>query len=94
MEIVDEFLDEAQKIAPHLYASWKVVSLKSWPNLVVKSEFAREAVFEPNPKGYRRQLAELDYIIDYHRSRSVRRVAKVDLTMRSQVPVTRASYVQ
>ena len=91
MEVVDDLLSEAQAIAPHLYSSWKVVSLASWPNLVVKSEFAREAVFGANPKGYRRQLSELDYIIDHHKSRSVTRVARVDLTMNSQVPVTQAT---
>jgi len=94
MEVVDGLLNEAQTIAPHLYSSWKVVSLASWPNLVVKSEFAREAVFEANPKGYRRQLAELDYIIDHHKSRSVRSVARVDLTMNSQVPVTQATAIR
>lgn len=91
MEVVDGLLSEARELAPHLYSSWKVVSLESWPNLIVKSEFAREAVFESNSKGYRRQLAELDYIIDHHRSRSVSQVARVDLTMNAQVPVTQAT---
>ena len=90
----DDVLSEARTLAPHRYSSWKVVSFEAWPNIVVKSDFAREAVFEPNPNGYRRQLAELDYIIDYNKSRSVNRVARVDLTLKSQVPVTRASFVQ
>lgn len=94
MDVVHDLLSEARMIAPHLYSSWKVVSMEAWPNIVVKSEFAKEAVFEPSPEGYRRQLAELDYIIDHHKSRSVNRVARVDLTLKSQVPVTRASFVQ
>jgi len=94
MDVLEGLLSEARTIAPHLYSSWKVVSMEAWPNIVVKSEFAREVVFEPSPDGYRRQLAELDYIIDHHRSRSINRVARVDLTLKSQVPVTRASYVQ
>lgn len=94
MDVLEGLLSEARMIAPHLYSSWKVVSMEAWPNIVVKSEFAREVVFEPSPDGYRRQLAELDYIIDHHRSRSINRVARVDLTLKSQVPVTRASYVQ
>ena len=94
MDILEELLSEARTLAPHLYSSWKVVSFEAWPNIVVKSDFAREAVFEPNPNGYRRQLAELDYIIDYNKSRSVNKVVRVDLTLNSQVPVTRASFVQ
>lgn len=94
MDVVEVLLTEARTLAPHLYRSWKVVSMEAWPNIVVKSDFAKEAVFEPTPGGYRRQLAELDYIIDYNKSRSVNRVARVDLTLKSQVPVTRASFVQ
>ncbi len=94
MEMVAKLLSEAQSIAPHLYRSWRVVSLAESPNILVKSRFAREMIFEPSPNSFRRQLAELDYIIDYHKGRSLSRVDKVDLTLQTQVPVTRASVVQ
>ncbi len=88
MEHVDKLLSEAFEIAPHIYRSWKVISLESLPKLIVKSNFAKEIVFELVSTDYRRQLAELDYIIDYHKSHSYKSIAKVDLTMKSQVPVT------
>jgi len=88
MEHVGKLLSEAFEIAPHIYRSWKVVSLEALPKLIVKSNFAKEIIFEPVLTDYRRQLAELDYIIDYHKSHSYKSIAKVDLTMNSQVPVT------
>lgn len=94
MDVLEDLLTEARTLAPHLYRSWKVVSMEAWPNIVVKSDFAKETVFGTTQGGYRRQLAKLDYIIDHNKSRSVYRVARVDLTLESQVPVTRASFVQ
>lgn len=90
MELVDKLLAETLEIAPHIYRTWKVVSLEELPKLIVKSNFAKEIVFEPVSTDYRRQLAELDYIIDYHKSLSYTSIAKIDLTMNSQVPVTHA----
>lgn len=88
MALVGKLLTETLEIAPHIYRTWKVVSLEALPKVIVKSDFAREIVFEPVSTDYRRQLAELDYIIDYHKSHSYKSIAKVDLTMNSQVPVT------
>ncbi len=94
MDLVDRLLSEAREIAPHIFQTWKVVSLGELPKLIVKSNFAREIVFEPRAVDYRKQLSELDYIIDYHKSRSYRSIAKVDLTMNSQVPVVPTSLVR
>ncbi len=88
MDDVGKLLTETLEIAPHIYRTWKVVSLEDLPKLIVKSNFAKEIVFEPVPTDYLRQLDELDYIIDYHKSHSYKSIAKVDLTMNSQVPVT------
>ncbi len=94
MNSVDHLLAEASEIAPHIYQTWKVVSLAELPKLIVKSAFAKEIVFAPTGGDYRRQLSELDYIIDYHKGHSYRSVAKIDLTMKSQVPVTRSTVVR
>lgn len=94
MAHVDKLLAETKEIAPHIYRTWKVVSLEDLPKIVVKSSFAKKIVFEPTGADYRRQLSELDYIIDYHKSHSFRSVAKVDLTMKSQVPVTKSTVVR
>ncbi len=53
MEHVDKLLSEAFEIAPHIYRSWKVVSLEELPKLIVKSNFAKEIVFEPVATDYR-----------------------------------------
>jgi len=87
MEPVANLLSQAREIAPHLYQSWKVVSLAEYPRLIVKSSFVREIVFEKDESDFRRQLSRLDYIVDYYKSHAYSKVAKVDLTMNSQVPV-------
>ncbi len=90
LDEVGELLNEAKTIAPHLYRTWKVVSLRESPNIIVKSRNVKEARFEP--KNYRSQLVKLDYIIDYNRSRMMNRVSKIDLTLGSQVPVKAAVF--
>lgn len=87
MEPVANLLSQAREIAPHLYQSWKVVSLAEYPRLIVKSGFVREVVFEKDDSDFRRQISRLDYIVDYYKSHAYSKVAKVDLTMNSQVPV-------
>ena len=87
MEPVANLLSQAREVAPHLYQSWKVVSLAEYPSLIVKSGFVREVVFEKDKSDFRRQISRLDYIVDYYKSHAYSKVAKVDLTMNSQVPV-------
>ena len=82
---VDELLTEAKLIAPHLYRSWKVVSLERSPQILVKSKMAREIVF--NPGDFHRELGRLDYILDYYKGKMVTKLASVDLTLGVQVPV-------
>lgn len=87
MEPVANLLSQTREVAPHLYQSWKVVSLAEYPRLIVKSGFVREVVFEKDKSDFRRQISRLDYIVDYYKSHGYSKVAKVDLTMNSQVPV-------
>ena len=87
MEPVANLLSQAKEVAPHLYQSWKVVSLAEYPRLIVRSGFVREVVFEKDKSDFRRQISRLDYIVDYYKSHAYSKVAKVDLTMNSQVPV-------
>lgn len=87
MEPVADLLFQAREIAPHLYQRWRIVSLAEFPRIIVKSGFVREIVFEKGDSDFRRQLSRLDYIVDYYKSHGLGGVAKVDLTMNSQVPV-------
>ncbi len=87
MEPVANLLSQTREVAPHLHQSWKVVSLAEYPRLIVKSGFVREVVFEKDKPDFRRQISRLDYIVDYYKSHGYSKVAKVDLTMNSQVPV-------
>jgi len=87
MEPVADLLSQAREIAPHLYQTWRIVSLAEFPRMIVKSGYVRETVFEKGNSDFRRQLSRLDYIVDYHKSHGYSGVAKVDLTMNSQVPV-------
>ncbi len=84
---VSELLLAAQADAPHLAATFRVVSLAESPRLVVRTEAVRELVFEAG--NHRRQLARLDYILD-HFARSgtpAGGLARIDLSIPSQVAV-------
>lgn len=85
MKDVNDLLMEAKAVAPHIYRSWRVVSLEQSPNIVVRSKFAKEVIFEPG--NYRQDLAQLDYVLDYYRGQVVNTVASIDLTLGNQVPV-------
>ncbi|MCH6256665.1 FtsQ-type POTRA domain-containing protein [Puniceicoccaceae bacterium K14] len=85
MRAVNELLMEAKAIAPHIYRTWRVVSLEDAPNIIVRSKTAKEVIFEPG--NYRRSLAQLDYVLDYYRGQLVTNIATIDLTLGKQVPV-------
>lgn len=85
MQEVDALLSEAKMIAPHLYRSWRIVSLERSPQIIARSKMAKEVVFDPG--NYRRELARLDYILDYYKGAMVKEVASIDLTLGTQVPV-------
>ncbi len=82
---VSDLLQLTRQEAPHLYRTWKVVSLKDSPRLIVKTKDVSEIVFEPG--NFRRQLAKLDYILDYYRKAAGEDMERIDLSFRDQVAV-------
>jgi len=89
MAEVSDMISAAQNNAPHLFRSWRVVSLarlRDYNEIVVRSRDIPEIVFNRR-EDFTRQLARLDYIVDYTRTQSEAEVQKVDLSIGSQVPV-------
>lgn len=89
MAEVSDMISAAQNNAPHLFRSWRVVSLarlREYNEIVVRSRDIPEIVFNRR-EDFTRQLARLDYIVDYTRIQSEATVQKVDLSIGSQVPV-------
>lgn len=89
MTEVADMISAAQNNAPHLFRSWRVVSLarlRDYNEIVVRTRDIPEIVFNRR-EDFTRQLARLDYIVDYSRTQSEATVRKVDLSIGSQVPV-------
>jgi len=89
MAEVGDMISAAQNNAPHLFRSWRVVSLarlRDYNEIVIRSRDIPEIVFNRR-EDFTRQLARLDYIVDYTRTQSEATVQKVDLSIGPQVPV-------
>ena len=89
MREVSDMISAAKNNAPHLFRSWRVVSLarlKDYDEIVVRTREIPEIVFNRH-EDFTRQLARLDYIVDYTRTTSEASVRKVDLSIGNQVPV-------
>ncbi|MBK1876576.1 cell division protein FtsQ/DivIB [Pelagicoccus mobilis] len=87
IEPLADLLSEAQAVAPHIYSSWRIMSLEKEDRLIAKGKFVKEVVFDRN-SDFRDQLAKLDYILDYHRGNGSGPLKRIDLTLGDQVPVT------
>lgn len=85
MTEVARLLDLAAERAPQLVRSWRVISLANLPRMSVRGEDIGEVIFDSTD--FARQLARLDYILDYQRERLGGRLERVDLTLGSQVAV-------
>ena len=89
MHEVSDMISAAQNNAPHLFRSWRVVSLArlhDYNEIVVRTRDIPEIVFNRR-EDFTRQLARLDYIVDYSRSGTDAAVRRVDLSIGNQVPV-------
>ncbi len=83
---VSKLLMEARAIAPHIYQTWRVITPEKNGTVKVKNQQGVDIVFSLQDD-LRSQLAKLDYITDYYRGRSFKRMSYVDLTLGDQVPV-------
>ncbi len=84
-----DLLQTARAMVPGLSAGWQVVSLArsaSDQEIVVHSALIPEIVFDLR-EGFPRQLARLDYIVDFLRSKGAPPLQRIDLALGGQVPV-------
>jgi hypothetical protein len=89
MEHVARLLHAAQYEAEHLYRTWRVLSLARLADhheIVVRTRDIPEIVFNRRDDLVR-QLARLDYIVDFVRSQPGAALQRVDLSHGAQVPV-------
>ncbi len=84
-----KLLHEAKTLAPHLYRTWRVVSLEKAPEIIIKSKTAKVIKFTGD-KEFGPQLGRLDYILDHYPADLSQQLAQVDLTLSDQVPVKSA----
>lgn len=79
------FIEQAETQAPHLVRNWRIIDIQDLPRIQIRSDDAREILIDTSDAG--RQLARLDYIIDYYRTHSGGTLDRVDLTVGQQVAV-------
>jgi hypothetical protein len=89
MTEVSTLLSMAQLEAPQLYRNWLVISLErldSRDEILVKAQDIPEIVFS-RKRDFRRQIAQLDYVVDSVRVMPEPALISVNLSLEGQVPV-------
>ena len=89
MADVSALLAMAQLEAPQLYRTWLIVSLarlEARDEIVVKAQDIQEVVFS-RKRDFRRQIAQLDYVVDSVRVMPEPALLSVNLSLEGQVPV-------
>lgn len=89
MTDISNLLSMAQLEAPQLYKTWLIVSLdrlESRDEIVVKAQDIPEIIFS-RKRDFRRQIAQLDYVVDSVRVMPEPTLLSVNLSLEGQVPV-------
>ena len=89
MERTADLLRAARAMVPDLYSGWKIVSLARFATdqeITVHSADIPEIVFDVRDE-FPRQLARLDYIVDFLRTKAAPPPQRIDLALGGQVPV-------
>lgn len=89
MEEAADLLASAQNEAPWLYRDWQVISLarlETHGEFVVKARGPQEITFS-KARDYRKQIAQLDYILDQARDRLETIPVRVNLAISRQATV-------
>ena len=89
MADVSNLLSMTQLEAPQLYKTWLIVSLErleSRDEILVKAQDIPEIVFS-RKRDFRRQIAQLDYVVDSVRVMPEPTLLSVNLSLEGQVPV-------
>ena len=84
-----ELLRTAEALVPELFAGWQVVSLARFASdheITVRSNLIPETVFDVR-REFPQQLARLDYILDFLRTKGAPPLQRIDLALGEQVPV-------
>lgn len=84
-----ELLQTAGRLVPDLFSGWQVVSLArmdSDQEILVHSTLIPDIVFDARDE-FPRQLARLDYIVDFLRTKGAPSLQRIDLALGGQVPV-------
>ena len=84
-----ELLRTAQALVPELFAGWQVVSLAGFASdheITVRSSLIPEIVFDVR-REFPQQLARLDYVVDFLRTKGAPPMQRIDLALGGQVPV-------
>jgi cell division protein FtsQ len=90
MTDVSALLSMAQLEAPQLYRTWLIVSLdrlEARDEIVVKAQDVAEIIFT-RKRDFRKQIAQLDYVVDRVRILPDPALLSVNLALEGQVPVT------
>jgi cell division protein FtsQ len=90
MTDVSALLSMAQLEAPQLYRTWQIVSLdrlEARDEIVVKAQDVSEIIFT-RKRDFRKQIAQLDYVVDRVRVFPDPTLLSVNLALEGQVPVT------
>ena len=85
LDDVVSLFSAARETAPHLCREWRIVVLDRRPFIVVRTKEVKEIIFEPG--AYRKQLARLDFILDYYRRTPEDRPSRIDLSFKNQAAV-------
>ena len=84
-----ELLRTAEALVPELFAGWQVVSLARFASdheITVRSSTIPETVFDVR-REFPQQLARLDYIVDFLKTKGAPPMQRIDLALGDQVPV-------
>ncbi len=84
-----ELIRTAQALVPELFTGWQVVSLAAFASdheITVRSNLIPEIVFDVG-REFPKQLARLDYIVDFMRTKGSPPLQRVNLSLGGQVPV-------
>jgi cell division protein FtsQ len=78
-------LEQVDRQAPHLARTWRILDIGSMPRLTIRSDDVREIILDTSD--LTRQLARLDYVLDFYRARSGSQIDRIDLSVGHQVAV-------
>jgi cell division septal protein FtsQ len=93
MEVVEELLQTAQRVVPHLYSNWRAISCKHFsqdlekPGNVIEVETRNVGRIVFMPSDFETQLIRLDYILRQAAKKGAIAIQRIDLSLPDQAAV-------